>query len=194
MIVEQVAKNKNTVTIIAFLLVCIVLNLENIASIFNFRLPMFIQEYGHFFPLLFVAVVFLQKKSHRVEIDDEELWVVKKKKALHVNNTKSILRYLIVAGIGFLFLFSNIYNSGQTISGNNRTILFSLVLMILITLLYNYFKTGFQVGYCSKGILYGYTSKTMLIIWEDMADFEVLEKTKTISVYCKPNLSLQKIT
>jgi len=194
MIVEQVAKNKNTVTIIAFILVCIVLNLENIAITFHFKLPETIRNYGHFFPLLFVAVVFLQKKSHRIEIQDEELWGVKKKEALHIDNTKSILRYTMVAGVGFIFLFSNIYKSGQGISGYNKTILISLVVMMAITIIYNYFKPGFHVGYCSQGILYGYSSKIMLIIWEDLADFELDEHTKTISVYSKPKLTLQKIT
>ena len=84
MIAEQVTKNKNTITIVAFVLVCIVLNLENIASIAHFSLPEIIRNYAYFFPLIFVAVVFLQKKSHRIEINDNELWEVKKKKALQV--------------------------------------------------------------------------------------------------------------
>jgi hypothetical protein len=194
MIAEQVTKNKNTITIVAFVLVCIVLNLENIASIAHFSLPEIIRHYAHFFPLIFVAVVFLQKKSHRIEINDDELWEVKRKKALQVNNTKSMLRYMMVVSVGFIFLLSNIYNSNQGISGYNRTILFSLALMIAITLIYNYLKTGFLVGYCSKGVLYGYPSKTMLIIWDDLADFELHDKSKTITVYCKSQLSLQKIT
>jgi len=194
MIVEQVAKNKNTVTIIAFILVCIVLNLENLAIIFHFTIPIIIRDYGHFFPLLFVAVVFLQKKSHRLDINNEELWEVKRKKALHINNTKSILRYIMVAGVGFIFLFSNIYNSGQEISGNNRTILFALAFMIVISLIYNYFKKGFHVGFCNQGILYGYSSKVMLIIWEDLTDFEMDQNSKTITVYCNKKLSIQKIT
>mgnify|MGYP006100775343 CR=1 FL=1 len=194
MIAEQVTKNKNTITIVAFVLVCIVLNLENIASIFHLSLPEIIRNYAHFFPLIFVAVVFLQKKSHGIEINDDELWEVKRKEALHVNNTKSMLRYSMVASVGFVFLLSNIYSSKQGISGYNKTILFSLALMIAITLIYNYVKTGFLVGYCSKGILYGYSSKTMLIIWDDLADFELHEESKTISVYCKSQLSLQKIT
>ena len=100
----------------------------------------------------------------------------------------------MVASVGFIFLLSNIYNSNQGISGYNKTILFSLALMIAITLIYNYLKAGFLVGYCSKGVLYGYPSKTMLIIWDDLADFELHEKAKTITIYCKPQLSLQKIT
>ena len=194
MITEQVTKNKNTITIIAFVLVCILLNVENISSIFHLSLPKIIRDYAHFFPLIFVVVVFLQKKSHQIEINDEQLWPVKRKKALNVNNTKSILRYAMVAGVGFIFLFSNIYNSNQGISGYNKTILFSLALMIAITLIYNYLKAGFLVGYCSKGVLYGYPSKIMLIIWDDLADFELHEKAKTITIYCKPQLSLQKIT
>ena len=194
MIAEQVTKNKNTITIVAFVIVCIVLNLESIASIVHFSLPEIIRNYAHFFPLIFVAVVFLQKKPHRIEINDDELWEVKKKKALQVNNTKSILRYLMVACVGFIFLLSNIYNSKQGISEYNKTILFFLALLIAITLIYNYFKAGFLVGYCSKGVLYGYPSKTMLIIWDDLSDFELHDKSKTISVYCKENLSLQKIT
>ena len=193
MIAEQVTKNKNTITIVAFVLVCIVLNLENIASIFHLPLPEIIRNYAHFFPLIFVAVVFLQKKSHRVEINDDELWEVKKKKALQVNNTKSMLRYIMVVSVGFIFLLSNIYNSNQETSGYNKTILFSLALMIAITLIYNYLKAGFLVGYSSKGVLYGYPSKTMLIIWDDLADFELHEESKTITVYCKSQLSLQKI-
>jgi len=193
MIAEQVTKNKNAITIVAFVLVCIVLNLENIASIFHLPLPEIIRNYAHFFPLIFVAVVFLQKKSHRVEINDDELWEVKRKKALQINNTKSILRYAMVASVGFIFLLSNIYNSNQGVSGYNKTILFSLALMIAITLIYNYLKAGFLVGYCSKGVLYGYPSKIMLIIWDDLADFELHEKAKTITIYCKPQLSLQKI-
>lgn len=194
MIAEQATKNKNTVTIVAFILVCIVLNLENIASIVHFSLPEIIRNYAHFFPLIFVAVVFLQKKSHQIEINDHKLWGVKRKKTLHINNTKSMLRYIMVASVGFIFLLSNIYSSKQGISGYNKTILFSLALMIAITLIYNYVKTGFLVGYCSKGVLYGYPSKTMLIIWDDLADFELHEKSKTISIYCKPQLTLQKIT
>jgi len=193
MIAEQVTKNKNTITIVAFVLVCIVLNLENIASIFHVSLPEFIREYAHFFPLVFVAVVFLQKKSHRIEICDDKSWEVKKNKALKINNTKSILRYIMVASVGFIFLLSNIYNSKQGISGYNKTILFSLALMIAITLIYNYLKTGFLVGYCSKGVLYGYPAKTMLIIWDDLADFELHEKSKTIVIYCKSQLSHKKI-
>ena len=134
MIAEQVTKNKNTITIVAFVLVCIVLNLENIASIFHISLPEFIRKYAHFFPLVFVAVVFLQKKSHQIEIYDDKSWEVKKNKALKINNTKSILRYIMVASVGFIFLLSNIYNSKQGISGYNKTILFSLALMIAITL------------------------------------------------------------
>ena len=194
MIAEQVTKNKNTITIVAFVLVCIGLNLENIASIFHLPLPEIIRNYAHFFPLLFVAVVFLQKKAHQIEINDDQLWKVKKKKALHINNTKSILRYAMVASIGFIFLLSNIYNSNQGISGYNKTILFSLALMIAITLIYHYLKAGFLVGYCSKGVLYGYPSKTMLIIWDDLADFELHDKSKTITIYCTPQISLQKIT
>ena len=193
MITEQVSKNKNTITIVAFVLVCIVLNLENIASNFHFALPEFIRKYAHFFPLIFVAVVFLQKKSHQIEINDDKFWEVKKNKALKMNNTKSILRYLMVASVGFIFLVSNIYNSKQEISGYNKTILFSLALMIAITLIYNYLKSGFLVGYCSKGILYGYPAKIMLIIWDDFADFELNEKSKTITVYCKSELPLQKV-
>ena len=34
----------------------------------------------------------------------------------------------------------------------------------------------------------------MLIIWDDFADFELHEKSKTITIYCKSQLSLQKIT
>ena len=194
MIAEQVTKNKNTITIVAFILVCIVLNLENIASIFHLPLPEIIRNYAHFFPLLFVAVVFLQKKSHQIEINDDQLWTVKRKKVLQVNNTKSILRYAMVASIGFIFLLSNIYNSNQGISGYNKTILFSLALMIAITLIYHYLKAGFLVGYYSKGVLYGYPSKTMLIIWDDLADFELHDKSKTITIYCTPQISLQKIT
>ena len=194
MITEQVTKNKNTITIVAFILVCIILNLESIAAIIHFSLPEIIRNYAHFFPLIFVAVVFLQKKSTRIEINDNELWEVKKKKTLQVNNTKSILRYTMVASVGFIFLLSNTYNSKHGISGYNKTILFSLALMIVITLIYNYLKSGFLVGYCSKGILYGYPSKIMLIIWDDLSDFELHDKSKTISVYCKENLSLQKIT
>jgi len=193
MIAEQVTKNKNTITIVAFVLVCIVLNLENITSIFHFSLPEIIRNYAHFFPLIFVAVVFLQKKSHQIEINDDKLWGVKKNKVLQLNNTKSILRYAMVASVGFIFLLSNIYNSNQGISAYNKTILFSLALMIAITLIYNYLKAGFLVGYCSKGVLYGYPSKIMLIIWDDLADFELHEKAKTITIYCKPQLSLQKI-
>ena len=193
MITEQVSKNKNTITIVAFVLVCIALNLENIASTFDFELPEFIRKYAHFFPLIFVAVVFLQKKSHQIEINDDKFWEVKKNKALKMNNTKSILRYIMVAGVGFIFLVGNIYNSKQEISGYNKTILFSLALMIAITLIYNYLKTGFLVGYCSKGVLYGYPAKTMLIIWDDLADFELHDKSKTITVYCKSELPLQKI-
>lgn len=194
MITEQVTKNKNTITIVAFVLVCIVLNLENIASIFHVPLPEFIRKYAHFFPFVFVGVIFLQKKSHQIEIYDDKFWEVKKNKALKINNTKSILRYIMVASVGFIFLFSNLYNSKQVISGYNKTILFSLALMIVITLIYNYLKTGFLVGYCSKGVLYGYPAKTMLIIWDDLADFELHEKSKTITIYCKSQLSLQKIT
>ena len=194
MIAEQVTKNKNSITIVAFVLVCFLLNLENIASILHLSLPEIIRKYAHFFPLIFVAVVFLQKKSHQIEIDDDQLWVVKRKKALTVNNTKSILRYVMVAGVGFIFLLSNIYNSNQGISGYNKTILFCLALMIAITLIYNYLKAGFLVGYCSKGVLYGYPSKTMLIIWDDLADFELHEKTKTITIYCKPQKKKKKIT
>ena len=194
MITEQVIKNKNTITIIAFVLVCIFLNIENIASIVHFSLPEFIRNYAHFFPLLFVAVVFLQKKSPRLVINDAELWKVKKNKALQINNKKSILSYIMVASVGFIFLFSNMYSSKQGESGNNKTILFSLALMMAITIIYNYLKAGFLVGYCSKGLLYGYPTKTMLIIWDDLADFELDEQSKTIKVYCKDNLSLQKIT
>ena len=84
MIAEQVTKNKNTITIVAFVLVCIGLNLENIASIFHLPLPEIIRNYAHFFPLLFVAVVFLQKKAHQIEINDDQLWEVKKKKAASI--------------------------------------------------------------------------------------------------------------
>ncbi len=193
MIAEQVTKNKNTVTIVAFVFVCIFLNIEHIASIAHFSLPEIIRNYAHFFPLIFVAVVFLQKKSPQIEIDDAELWEVKRKKALQVNNTKSILRYIMVAGVGFIFLLSNIYDSKQGFSGYNKTILFFLALMIAISLIYNYLKAGFLVGYCSKGVLYGYPSKIMLITWDYLADFEINEESKTIKVYCKHNLSLQKI-
>ena len=33
----------------------------------------------------------------------------------------------------------------------------------------------------------------MLIIWDDFADFELHEKSKTITVYCKSQLPLQKV-
>ena len=115
MIAEQVTKNKNTITIVAFILVCIVLNLENIASIFHLPLPEIIRNYAHFFPLLFVAVVFLQKKSHQIEINDDKLWEVKKNKALQINNTKSILRYAMVASIGFIFLRTSKYKGSRLI-------------------------------------------------------------------------------
>ena len=194
MIAEQVSKNKNTITIVAFILVCIALNIEKIAFIAHFSLSEFIRDYVHLFPLLFVAVVFLQKKSNRLEINDAELWEVKKNKTLQINNTKSMLRYAMVAIVGFVFLFSNIYSSRQGISGYNKTILFSLALMIAITLIYNYLKSGFLAGYCSKGILYGYPSKIMLIIWDDLADFELHDRYKTITIYSKPHLSLKQIT
>ena len=191
MIVEQVNNKKNTVTIIAFILVCVLLNLESIAALFHFSLPPFINTYAAYFPILFVVVIFTQKKNHTIDITNEKLWEAKKKKVLFINSTKIILRYSVIAGVALLFLFPNIYGVRSGFSSSNITILTTLVIAIVITLLYGYLKKGFQVGFCNEGILYGYSSKIMLITWEDIADFEL--KENTVVIYNKRKMPIQKI-
>lgn len=191
--VEELNKNKNTITLVAFVLVCIVLNIESLAALFHFTVPQFIKTYGPYFPLLFVIVVFTQKKSHSIEVFDESLWEAKKKDALQANNTKMFVRYSIVVGIGVVFIIANMFESASGFSFQNGAILIGLLLGVIITFIYGYLKKGFHVGFCEKGILYGYTSKVMLINWEDISDFEINENKNTIIIYCKKKIALHKV-
>ncbi len=190
---ETVDNKKNWITIVGFIIIGVILNLPSFANLFDIYLPSDIERHLNFAPFLFIFLVVLQRKNSSVEVEEPITWAVEKRKNFFLNKRKTGIRYALLGVVVLSFFLSNIYSTRGGFNDNNLPVIVGFLVVFGGIMIYQRYRKNFKVGYCNKGVVFGYSSRITLVEWKSISDFVPEDEEHTISVYFSSKLSIQSM-
>ena len=139
-----------------------------------------------------IAVLILMRLviQNKTSVSPYFAWKANKYKALQFNYSLKIMGFFLLGGLTALHFYID-----YKYKGNIMPLIYDYGIggILALALKFIVLERNWHIGLADKGIIFGSKFDTKLIIWNDIAKYDVDKKNKEIIITCKSNQPIKTI-
>ena len=137
-----------------------------------------------------VLVLMRQMMHNKTSVTPYFAWRANKYKSLKFNYSLKIMGFFLLGGLSGLHFYID-----YKYKGNIMPLIYDYGIggILAVTLKFIVLERHWNLGLGDKGIIFGSKYDTKLIIWKDIATYDVDKNNNQIIITCKPNQPIKTI-